>query len=142
MRRSIILMSAFTGLASCGQQAPAPENNVTAEAAAPAKKHPTYCFFKDADTKGWTATRTADGSGAVKGQVHNADRRYMAAMVDAEVSGASGTVWLTMPPNTTGSGAPGDWWDITGSVPNAAAVEKVTILCGKKTVAELTLKKG
>jgi len=47
-----------------------------------------------------------------------------------------------MSPNTTGSGAPGDVWDAAATIPDSKAVAKVTVLCGKKSVAELSLKKG
>jgi hypothetical protein len=142
MRRSILMLAALSGLAGCGQSADQPAaDTAAANTAAPAKKHPTYCFFKNADTKGWAASRGADGNVAVKGQAHLADRRYMAALGDAEIEGAKATLWLTMGPNTTGMGAQGDWWDVGATVPASGAVEKVTVLCGKKSVAELSLKK-
>ena len=71
MRRSIVLPALLAGLASCNQAAEPPAaNTAEANAAAPAKKHPTYCFFKDADTKGWSASRDSSGNVAVKGQAH------------------------------------------------------------------------
>lgn len=142
MKRSIIMLGAAASLAGCGQQAEQAQNAANTAAAAPAKKHPSYCFFKDADTKGWAATRGADGSVSVKGQVHIEDRRYMGALGDSEVTATTAQLWLTMAQNNTGSGAQGNWWDVSGSVGNAAAVDKVAVMCGKKTVAELPLKKG
>jgi hypothetical protein len=142
MRRSILVLGALFGVAGCGQSADQPAaNTAVANAAAPAKKHPTYCFFKTADLKGWAASRGADGNVTVKGQAHLPDRRYMAALGDAEVEGDKATLWLTMSPNTTGSGAPGDVWDAKATIPDSSAVAKVTVLCGKKSVAELSLKK-
>ena len=142
MRRSILVLAALFGAAGCSQSADQPAANAaTANTAAPAKKHPTYCFFKTADTKAWAASRGADGNVAVKGQAHLPDRRYMAALGDAEVEGDKATLWLTMAPNTTGSGAPGDVWDAAATIPDSKEVEKVTVLCGKKSVAELPLKK-
>jgi len=142
MNRSIILMSAAASLAGCGQQAQQAANAANTAAAAPAKKHPSYCFFKDADTKGWTATRGADGGIAVKGKVRIDDRRYMGALSESDVSGTAAQIWLTMAPNNTGMGAVENWWDVSGSIPGAAGAETVSIMCGKKTVAELPLKKG
>ena len=143
MRRSIVLPALLAGLASCNQAAQPPAaNTAEANAAAPAKKHPTYCFFKDADTKGWSASRDSTGNVAVKGQAHMADRRYRGALDEPEVSGDEARLWLTMPPNTTGSGVADDWWDVAAAVPDSTAVTKVTVLCGKKTVAELEVKKG
>jgi len=142
MNRSTILLFAAVGLVGCGQQAQQASNAANTAAAAPAKKHPSYCFFKDADTKDWTATRGADGSIAVKGKVRIDDRRYMGSLSESEVAGTTAQLWLTMAPNNTGSGVLDNWWDVSGSVAGAAAVEKVAIMCGKKTVAELPLKKG
>ena len=141
MRRSIVLLTALLGVAGCDQPAGQVAANNTVATAEPAKKHPTYCFFKTADTRAWAATRGADGNVAVKGQAHLPDRRYMGALGDSEIVGTKATLWLTMVPNTTGSGAPGDWWDLSATVPDSAGVEQVTVLCGKKSVAELSLKK-
>lgn len=143
MRRSIVLPALLAGLAGCNQAAEPPAAN-TAEnkVAAPARKHPTYCFFKDADTKGWSASRDSRGNVAVRGQAHLADRRYRGALDESEVSGNRARLWLTMVPNTTGSGVADDSWDVAAAVPDSATVTKVTVLCGKKTVAELQVKKG
>jgi hypothetical protein len=143
VQRPIIILCASVGLAACGGNEPA-QNNAAATAAAPARKHPTYCFFKDSQTKGWTASRAADGSVTVRGQVHLPDRRYMASLGDLDIAGTNAQLWLTMPPNNTGMGAQGDMWDIKTSVPasDAATIDKVTVMCGKKTVAELPLKKA
>jgi len=49
----------------------------TANAAAPAKQHPTYCFFKGRGDQG--LDRLVDAwrpNFAVKGKVHLDDRRY------------------------------------------------------------------
>ena len=143
MRRSILVLGTLLGLAGCGQSGdePAAPNTAAANAAEPAKKRPTYCFFKNADTKGWAAARDASGNVAVKGQARIGDRRYMASLGDPETEGDKARLWLTMAPNTTGSGVPGDWWEVGATVPASAAVGQVTVLCGKKTVAELPLKK-
>ena len=141
MRRSIVALSALYFLAACDQAAESPAaNNAVAKAAEPAKKRPTYCFFKNADAKGWAASRDASGNVAVKGQARIADRRYMASLSESEIEGDKARLWLTMAPNTTGTGAPDDWWAVTGTVPNSAGAASVTVLCGKKVVAELPLK--
>jgi len=142
MNRSIILLGAAAALAGCGQQAQQASNTANAAVAAPAKKHPSYCFFKDADTKGWTASRGADGAIAVTGKVRIEDRRYMGSLADFDVSGTAAQIWLTMAPNNTGSGVLDNWWDVSGTIPGAAAAEKVSVMCGKKTIVELPLKKG
>ena len=143
MRQSILLLGALLGVVGCNQSAEQPAaNSAAANTAEPAKKHPTYCFFKNADTKAWAATRGADGNVAVKGQAHIPDRRYMGALGDAEIEGDHATLWLTMAPNSTGSGAPGDWWDLSATVPASSSVVKVTVLCGKKSLAELSLEKS
>lgn len=142
MHRSILVLGALFCVAGCDKAAEQPAANAAAaKAAEPEKKHPTYCFFKDADIKGWSASRDASGNIAVKGQARIPDRRYMASLAESEVEGGTARLWLTMAPNTTGSGAPGDWWDVTGSAPDSAAATSVTVLCGKKVVAELPVKK-
>ena len=108
MRRSIVALGALGLLAGCGDGAEPPAaNKAAAKAEAPAKKRPTYCFFKNPDTKGWSASRDAAGNVAVKGQARIGDRRYMASLSE---------------------------WDSAGAT-------SVTVLCGKKVVAELPLKK-
>ena len=46
-----------------------------------------------------------------------------------------------MPPNSTGMGAQGNWWDVSATIPGSAAVEAVTVMCGTKTVANLAVSK-
>lgn len=141
MRRSIVALSALCCLAGCDRAAEQPAaNTAAAKAEEPAKKRPSYCFFKDADTRGWAASRDATGNATVKGQARIADRRYMASLSESETEGDKARLWLTMAPNTTGTGAPDDWWAVTGTVANSADATSVTILCGKKVVAELPLK--
>ena len=142
MRRSILALGALLIVPGCNEPAgQAVANNTAAAAPEPAKKHPTYCFFKNADARAWTAARDSSGNVAVKGQARIADRRYMAALGDPELDGDRARLWLTMAPNSTGSGAPGDWWDVGATVPASSGITKVTVLCGKKVVAELPLKK-
>ena len=140
MRGSIYLLSVAAALSGCGQgngdnQA---ANQANAAAAAPAKKHPTYCFFPDpADNKGWAATTDKDGNVTVSGKAHYADRRYMARLSQSDVSATTASVWLTATTNTTGSGAVDDWWDVDTTIPNSAAVTEVKVMCGKHLFADL-----
>ena len=136
--RVLALAGSVAVLAGCnkGAETNAP-GNVTTNAAESAPKHPTYCFFKDADTKGWAASRDAEGNVTVKGKASLEDTRYMAALGPPDISGTSASLWLLMNPNTGTYGAPGNWWDVTATVPNSSAVAAVTIMCGTKTVAQL-----
>jgi hypothetical protein len=141
--RWILLAAGAAGVAGCSQGT---ENQASAAAnaasnAAAAKKHPTYCFFAADSTKGWKASRDAKGNAVVKGQAHLEDRRYKASLGDPDVSGNAASLWLTMPINDTGMGAPDNIWDVSATVPDSAAVESVKVMCGKKTLADLPLKK-
>jgi hypothetical protein len=130
------------GLSACNQPS---GNTAAANAAAktpPARKHPTYCFFKDAATKGWTAAADASGNVVIKGKVHVEDRRYGGDISQSEVAGDAASVWLTMAQNTTGSGALDDWWDLSATIPGSGAVQNVTVLCGKKEVAKLKVRRN
>jgi len=139
----IFALAAAAGLAACGQSGGDDSAaNATANAPAPAKKHPTYCFFKDAATRGWAASVDAGGSVTIKGQAHIEDRRYSGDISQSEVAGDKASVWLTMAPNTTGMGAPDNWWDLSTTIPGSGAVHSVTLLCGKKEVAKLEVRRG
>jgi hypothetical protein len=140
MRGQVFVLAASASLAACNQ--PTSDNAAaTANAVAPAKKHPTYCFFKDAATKAWTASVDASGNVTVKGKAHLDDRRYSGDLSDSEVAGDTASAWVTMAPNTTGVGAEDDWWDVSVTIPGSTAVKSVTVLCGTKTVAELTVRR-
>jgi|SRR4249919_184494 len=143
--RRILVLAAVTGLAACGQSGgDTGSANVAANAttAAATPKRPSYCFFKDAATKGWAASTDASGNVAVKGKAKIDDRRYRGDLSQSEAVGSNATVWLTMAPNDTGFGALDDWWDVTVTVPNSTAVTSVTVLCGKKEVAKLAVRRG
>jgi hypothetical protein len=142
MKGRFAVIGVTVGLAACGQ--PASDNpaaNVAANASTATARHPSYCFFKDAATKGWAAAIDASGNVTVKGKVHIEDRRYSGDLSESEVSGDKASAWLTMGQNTTGVGAEGDWWDVSLTVPNSGGVNSVTVLCGKKVVAELAVKR-
>ncbi len=142
MRKSILVLSASTLLAGCGQSAEQPANNSAANAAAEVK-HPTFCFFKDEETKGWAAKADASGNVTVSGRAHVKDSRYMAQLGEPEVQGNEARVWLTIGANSTGYAANDeDVWDVSATIPAASTVESVVIMCGTKPIAELALKKG
>ena len=140
--RALLLAGAVAALAGCNQAGENAAGNVGTNAAASAPKHPTYCFFKDSDTKGWSASRDAEGNVTVKGKALLEDTRYMAAVGEPEISGSKARLWLTMGSNTNAYGAPGNWWDATATIPGSSGVEAVTIMCGTKTVAQLKVAKA
>jgi hypothetical protein len=141
MRRSIIVLCAAAGLAGCNQASEEPANNAAANTIVAAAKHPTFCFFKDEETKGWKASADAKGV-TVTGKAHVKDGRYKAVLGEPEVAGARASLWLTIGINDTGYSAEEDWWDLTAQIPAGAPVESVSVMCGKKAIAELPLKKG
>lgn len=142
----ILALAAVVGLAACNQSsgdagaANALSNATAKNAAAP--KRPTYCFFKDAATRGWSASPGASGNVAVKGQVKVDDKRYRGDLSQSEVAGDTASVWLTMAPNDTGFSDEDNWWDVAIIVPESSAVALVTVLCGKKEVAKLKVRRG
>lgn len=143
MRKSMIAIVAGAAvLAGCGQANEAAEasSNVANAAAAPAKKVP-YCFFKDENSKGWTASAGRDGNVTVKGKGYVADGRYMAGLKPAEIEGSVASLQLAMPQNDTGHSKIDGWWDISSTIPQSGSVDTVKVLCGAKTVATLDVKR-
>ena len=141
---SIGVAAAALALAGCSQSGG--DNDVTANAGANAAtaekpKHPTYCFYKDANTKGWSAARDKSGNVTVKGKAYLADAAYSGSLSEGEVEGDKASIWLTMSPNGTGFAKPDGWWGVSSTIPGSASVKSVTVMCGKKTVATLTPKK-
>ena len=144
--KAAILMVAAAALAGCGDSAdPAADKAAAAAKAAAAKaaapKRPTYCFFKDAATKGWAAKLDPAGNVTVTGKVKLDDRRYRGEFSQSEVTGDKAKAWVTMAPNT-GYAQPDNWWDVSLTIPHSGAVASVTVLCGTKPVAELEVKRG
>ena len=94
--RALLLAGAVAVLAGCNQgtETTANQANAAAKAAAAKPKHPTYCFFKDSDTKGWAASRDVAGNISVKGKGHLDDNRYAAELSQPEISGTSASLWL------------------------------------------------
>ena len=143
MMRTIgsLALVAAAGLTACGQSdGDNAAAKATVNAPAPAKNHPSYCFFKDAATRGWSAAPDASGNVAVKGQAKVDDRRYRGDLSQSEVTGDAASVWLTMAPNT-GYADEDNWWDVALTVPGSAAATSVTIFCGTKEVAKLKVRR-
>jgi hypothetical protein len=145
-------VAASAGLAACGQGdgGNAAENavknvaaNTAGNAAAPAAgkaAHPTYCFFKEANRKGWSVTRDKSGNVVVKGQAKVEDVRYSAALGDPEVEGDTARVWLTMPQNSSYQDLD-RWWDVSATIAGSAEVTSVSVMCGAKEVATLGVRR-
>ncbi|MGE5562385.1 MAG: membrane lipoprotein lipid attachment site-containing protein [Bacillota bacterium] len=141
MRKSLILIGAAVVLAGCGRSGgnDAAANNAAANSAAAEKPKPAYCFFKDAETKGWKASVDKSGNVVVSGKAYRQDSRYKALLSPATVNGDTAVVAPTIGPNDTGYAAPGDWWDVSETIPNSSAVSTVTVKCGDETLATLTV---
>lgn len=137
--KAMWIAAAAATVTACGQSGGANSsvNASTKSAAAEAPKHPTYCFFKDAATKGWAASADKDGNVTVKGKAKLDDGRYSGALIQGEAQGDNASIWLTMNPNTTGYSMADSWWDVSATIPNSAAAKSVTVFCGTKTVATL-----
>ena len=129
---------AVTGCSQSGGSEQAADINAATNTAS-AKKHPTYCFFKDAETKAWKAKRDDSGNAVVTGKAHVKDARYKAVISEHEIAGQKATLWLTITDNP-GYAAPENWWDVSTVIPSSSAVTAITVQCGKKVVAELSPK--
>lgn len=140
MRRQILLSAAVV-LASCNQAVDNMASNVAANDTASKPKRSAYCFFKDEETKGWKASLDKDGNVTVTGKAHVKDARYKAELGQPEVTGTNAELSPTIAPNT-GYASPDNWWDVSFTIPNSAAVANIAVRCGRKTVAELTVKRG
>jgi hypothetical protein len=139
MRTSIFLAGAAAMLSACGQPNGDEAANQAAANAAQPKKKVAYCFFKDSETKDWKASVGKDGNVVVSGKAYRSDSRYMAQIGKMDVTGKVATVRPTINPNSTGFGAPDNWWDISQPIPGSASVETVIVNCGDKTVATLAV---
>jgi hypothetical protein len=135
MRRSILLL-ASASLAACGQSdSGAPAKH---PAAAP-KEKPKYCFFKDADSKGWTAKRGKDGNIVVAGKLYRSDGRYMAVLGEPKIKGSTAELWPSISINNTGASMADGWWGVTATIANSASIGTVDVKCGQKTFAHFVL---
>ena len=140
MRKSIVIAGAVAALAGCGQSSDtaAPDNTAVNAAAAEAPK-PAYCFFKDTETKGWTAKVDKSGNVVVSGKAYREDARYKALLSPATVSGSTAEVAPTIGPNDTGFAAPENWWSVSETIPNSQTVTAVTVKCGDEMLASLSV---
>ena len=134
--RIVLIASAAAMLLGCGKS----DKTANEAAAEPVKKKVAHCFFKDSETKGWAASRGKDGNIKVKGKAYRSDSRYQAVLGPPEVAGTTASIAPTITQNMTGFGAEDDWWEVTATVPNSAAVDTVTVTCGPKTLATLSVK--
>ena len=136
MKRALWMLAGLSAaLAGCGSSG---ESSADQKAVAPVKpkKAPAFCFFKDPEMKGWTVKRDPQGNVVLTGKAHVKDSRYEAVMGPPDISGATASIAPTLNQNM-GYEAPDDWWDLKTTIPASAAVTKVTISCGARTVASL-----
>ena len=136
MRTYLALVGA-AALAACGQSTDNQAANQAATNAAQPKKKIPYCFFKDDQTKAWSAARDKDGNIIVKGKAFRSDPRYQALLGPPTVTGTTAEISPTIQQNATGFAAPENWWDVSSTIPDSAAIETVKVSCGAKTLAEL-----
>lgn len=126
-------------VAGCGKGGTAAEASPNAANASttPAAVKVPYCFFKDENAKGWTASAGADGNVTVSGKAYLADGRYKAGLKPAVIDGTTASLQLAMPQNDTGHSTVDGWWDVKTMIPGSGAVDKVLVLCGARTEASL-----
>ena len=136
MRTYLVLIGA-SALAACGQSTDNEAANQAAANTAQPKKKVAYCFFKDQETKDWSAARDKEGNITVKGKAFRSDPRYQALLGPPTVTGTTAEISPTIQQNATGFAAPENWWDVSSTIPNSAAIETVKVSCGAKTLAEL-----
>ncbi|HEX5258244.1 MAG TPA: hypothetical protein VFW35_05620 [Sphingomicrobium sp.] len=138
MHKSIVIAGA-AAVASCGQSSETASNNAAGNATAAEAPKPAYCFFKDSETKGWTAKVDKSGNVVVSGKAYREDSRYKALLSPATVSGSRAEVAPTIGPNDTGFAAPENWWSVSETIPNSQSVTAVTVKCGDETLASLSV---
>ena len=142
MHKFVILFGAALALTACGQSAEnstANNNDAAANSAASEAPKAAYCFFKDNETKDWKAKLDKSGNVVVSGKAYRQDSRYKAQLAPATVSGTAAEVAPTITQNDSTYGAPGDWWDVSETIPESRSVETVTVKCGDETLAKLTV---
>ena len=144
MRRPILTLCATAALAGCNQAAEnrATSNvaNASANSTAASGRRSAYCFFKDEEAKSWKAALDKSGNVTVSGKAHVKDPRYKPELGQPKVTGSSAEVWPTISVNS-GYASPDKWWDVSFTVPNSSSVDKVSVRCGRKIMAELTVKR-
>jgi len=139
MRTTLVLIGAAFALVGCGRSSnDATANEAQANAAQP-KKKPAHCFFKEAETKDWTASRDKDENITVKGKAFRSDPRYKALFQPPVITSTSAELSPTITTNDTGYAAPENWWDVKTTIPNSAAIQTVTVTCGARTLAQFSV---
>jgi hypothetical protein len=141
MRGKLVLLCAAAILVGCNDAGDNVATNAAANATAAEPKHSAYCFFKDEETKAWKASLDKSGNVTVTGKAHVKDSRYKPELGQPKITGTAAEVWPTLVVNS-GYASPDNWWDVSFTIPNSAAAESVAVRCGRKTVAELTVKRG
>src|SRR3954465_15823561 len=101
MRRTILMLGAVL-VTACSQSANNQANDTAMQTAASKTAKPAYCFFKDPDTKGWSASADKSGNVVVKGKAYRQDPRYMAVLGSPVVTGTSAEVSPSITINNTG----------------------------------------
>lgn len=137
MRQFTILLGSAAALTACGQSAGDSAANQAAANVSQPRKKPAYCFFKDPETKSWAAKRGKDGNIVVSGKVYRSDPRYKAVLGAPVITGTSVEITPTITVNDTGYAAPENWWEVSATVPNSAAIDTVKVSCGAKTLADI-----
>jgi hypothetical protein len=132
--RMLAICGAAASLAACGQGDGGTSAN---QLAAAPKEKPKYCFFKDAESKDWTASRGKDGNITVKGKLYRSDGRYMAVLGEPKIKGSTVEYWPNISINNTGASMPDGWWEVSATVSNSAAIDTIDVNCGAKAFAEL-----
>lgn len=135
----VLAAAAAVSLAGCNKPAATKAPDAADTAAAARKAKPAYCFFKEKETKGWKAKADKDGNVVVTGRVFRSDPRYKAILLPSTVSGTAAQVSPTIADNDTGYAAPDNWWTVTQTIPGSQAVDSVSVTCGARTLAELTI---
>lgn len=134
--RASMLPAGCLAIVGCQQASEGQSANQSA-AAQPKHERAPYCFFKDDETRDWKASVDKQGNVVVKGEAYRQDSRYKAVLDKPKVEGTNAEVWPTVTTNESQYGAPEDWWPITFTISNSAAVRHVAIRCGAKTFASL-----
>ena len=135
--RTLCLLGSLAAVTACAPSAVNQAANQASANAAQPKKKAAYCFFKDSETKDWSAARGKDGNIVVKGKAFRSDSRYQALLGPPTVSGTTAEVSPSIQQNSTGFGAPDNWWEVTTTIPDSAALDTVKVTCGAKTLAEI-----
>lgn len=136
MVRKILHFGWAIMLAGCGQSS---DSSATSQPSPQPKKKPSYCFFKEDETKSWAAHRDKDMNVVLTGKAHVKDSRYKAVLGEPSLNGTAAEIAPSISQNDAAYGAPDDWWDLSATIAGSANVQNVTVHCGDKLIATLTL---